>query len=174
MTALAALAAVRIRPIEPADHEALMQFYATLSADSMARRFHGASNGIVERAARFFCGPDHKHREGLVAVLDEPGARTPTIVGHLCLEPSGVHEVEMALAVADRWQRHGIGRRLLVAAMAWAVDHGIERLRASMVSTNAAILGLLRSMGRVVTLSMPNAGVVDATIDLSDVLRPAA
>lgn len=90
--------------------------------------------------AALFCGPDHEHREGLVAVLDEPGAPAPTIVGHLCLEPSGNQEVEMAVAVADRWQRHGIGRRLLVAAMTWGDDHGIDRLRASMVSTNAAIL----------------------------------
>lgn len=174
MTIVAALVPIRIRPIEPGDRDALMQFYTALSADTMARRFHGASNGIAERAARFFCGPDHEHREGLVAVLDEPGAATPTIVGHLCLEPSGAHEVEMALAVADGWQRHGIGRRLLLAAMTWAEIHGIDRLRASMLSTNAAILGLLRSMGRVVTLSMPAAGVADATIDLSDALRPAA
>ena len=174
MATVAALAPIRIRPIEPEDSDALLQFYAGLSPDSMARRFHGASNGIAERAARFFCCPDHEHREGLVAVLDEPGASTPTIVGHLCLEPSGAHEVEMALAVADRWQRHGIGRRLLVAAMSWADDHGIDRLRASMLSTNAAILGLLRSMGRVVTLSMPGAGVTDATIDLANAVRTAA
>lgn len=174
MATLAALPPVRIRPIESGDRDALMQFYAALSADSLALRFHGAGNGIAERAARFFCGPDHEHREGLVAVLDEPGASAPTIVGHLCLEPSGDHEVEMAVAVADRWQRHGIGRRLLVAAMTWAEHHGVDRLRASMLSTNTAILGLIRSMGQVVTLSMPSAGVVDASIDLSNALRPAA
>lgn len=174
MTTLAALAPVLIRPIEPADRDALMQFYAALSSDSLARRFHGAGNGIADRAARFFCGPDHEHREGLVAVLDEPGAPAATIVGHLCLEPSGSQEVEMAVAVADRWQRHGIGRRLLVAAITWADDHAIVRLRASMVSTNAAIVGLLRSIGRDVALSMPGAGVVDVTIDLSNTLRPAA
>lgn len=174
MATLAALPPVRIRPIEPGDRDALMEFYAALSPQSLALRFHGASNGIAERAACFFCGPDHEHREGLVAVLDGPGVPAPTIVGHLCLEPSGDHEVEMAVAVADRWQRHGIGRRLLVAAMTWADDHGVDRLRASMMSTNAAVLGLIRSMGRVVTLSMPGAGVVDATIDLSNALRPAA
>ena len=80
----------------------------------------------------------------------------------------------MAVAVAENWRRQGIGRRLLLAATIWAEDHGVDRLRASMLSTNAAILGLLRSLGRVVTLSMPGAGVVDATIDLSNALRPAA
>jgi acetyltransferase len=174
MATLAALQRIRIRPIEPGDSDALLAFYAGLSTDSLALRFHGASKGIAERAARFFCGPDHEHREGLVAVLDEPSATVPTIVGHLCLEPSGDHEVEMAVAVADRWQRRGIGRRLLGAAITWAADHEVDRLRASMLSTNAAILGLLRSIGRVVKLSMPGAGVVDATIELSDALRPAA
>jgi GNAT superfamily N-acetyltransferase len=177
MVTPAALSSIRIRPIRPGDRNALMRFYEELSPDSLSRRFHGASIGIVDRAAVFFCGPDHEHREGLVAVLEEPGsggASAPTIVGHLSLEPSGAQEVEIAVAVADAWQRHGIGRRLLVAAMAWAERHGIERLRASMQSTNVAILGLLRSMGHVVKLSMPGAGVVDATIDLPTVLRPAA
>lgn len=68
----------------------------------------------------------------------------------------------------------GIGRRLLVAAMAWAELHGIKCLRASMVSTNFAVLALIRSMGRTVSLTTPAAGVVDATIDLATALHPAA
>ena len=165
---------IRIRPIEPVDRDALLRFYEALSEDSLSLRFHGASKGIADRAARLFCGTDHEHREGLVAVLDEPGDAGLTIVGHLCMEPSGPDEVEMAVAVADAWQRHGIGRRLLVAAMAWAECHGIDRLRASMLSTNVAILGLVRSMGHVVTLTMPSAGVMEATIELSHAMRPAA
>ena len=174
MVTPAAPPAVRIRPIQTTDRDALMQFYEALSEESLSLRFHGASSGIADRAARLFCGPDHEHREGLVAVLDESGNAGPTIVGHLCLEPSGAHEVEMAVAVADAWQRHGIGRRLLVAAMTWAECHGIDRLRASMLSGNVAVLGLVRSMGRVVTLTMPAVGVMEATIDLSNALRPAA
>lgn len=173
----ATLPSIRIRPVEPGDRDALMHFYEALSAESLALRFHGASIGIVDRAAVFFCSPDHEYREGLVAVLDEPGvagAPAPTIVGHLSLEPSGLREVEVAVAVADAWQRHGIGRRLLLAALAWAEHHGVERLRASMLSSNVAILGLLRSVGHVVKLAMPGAGVMDATIDLPEVLRPAA
>ena len=174
MVTPATLPIIRIRPIEPTDRDALLRFYEALSEQSLSLRFHGASNGIADRAAQLFCGPDHEHREGLVAVLDESGNAGSTIVGHLCLEPSADDEVEMAVAVADAWQRHGVGRRLLVAAMAWAECHGIGRLRASMLSTNIAILGLVRSMGRVVTLTMPSAGVMEATIDLSNALRPAA
>jgi acetyltransferase len=177
MVTTATLPSIRIRPIEAGDRDALIGFYESLSAESLALRFHGASIGIIDRVATFFCSPDHEHREGLVAVMEEPDVRgvlAPIIVGHLSLEPSGANEVEVAVAVADAWQRHGIGRRLLLAALAWADRHGIERLRASMLWTNVAILGLLRSIGRAVTLSMPGAGEVDATIDLPKVLRPAA
>jgi acetyltransferase len=174
MVTPATLPTIRIRPIELVDRDALLRFYEALSEDSLSLRFHGVSKGIADRAARLFCGPDHEHREGLVAMLDEPGDAGPTIVGHLCLEPSGPHEVEMAVAVADAWQRHGIGQSLLVAAMAWAEQHRIDRLRASMLSSNAAILGLVRSIGHVVALTMPSAGVFDATVELSNALRPAA
>lgn len=168
------LPAIRIRTIEPDDRAALTRFYSGLSPTSLSCRFHGASRGIGDSAAVFFCGLDHDHREGLVAVVDDPASLEPTIVAHLCLEPSGVNEVEMAVAVADAWQRHGIGRRLLVAATTWAEEHGIERLRASMLSTNVAILGLLRSVGRPVALTMADGGVVDATIEVSHGLRSAA
>src|SRR5918994_962106 len=127
METISAIEPIRIRVIEPGDHDALLRFYSGLSADSLARRFHGVSNGIADRAAAFFCGPDHEHREGLVAVMGEPRAPRATIVGHLCLEPRGVGEVETAVAVADAWQRHGIGRRLLQAAVAWGELHGIRR-----------------------------------------------
>lgn len=174
MVTLGTLPTIRIRAIEPGDQAALKRFYGALSPTSLSLRFHGASNGISDRTAALFCGPDHEHREGLIAVLDDPASPEATIVAHLCLEPSGTHEVEMAVAVADAWQRHGIGQRLLVAATAWAERHGIDRLRASMLSTNVAILGLLRSIGRPVALTMATGGVVDATIDVSTVLRPAA
>src|SRR6185369_17993181 len=56
--------ACRIRPIAPGDREALARFYGDLSFDSRESRFHGASPGIGDGMARFFCGPDHEHREG--------------------------------------------------------------------------------------------------------------
>ena len=61
-----------IRSIEPGDAARLETFYASLSMDSLDARFHGATRGITDAAARIFCGPDHDHREGLVATLPTP------------------------------------------------------------------------------------------------------
>lgn len=166
-------ARVRIRPIRAGDQRELSLFYAGLSPESRLARFHAVSRGIGVEAASRMCGTDHEHREGFV-VEDadaEPGNRG--IVGHLCLEPSD-SGLEMAVAVADDWQARGIGRALLLAAVDWAISHGIDRLQASALSTNGAVLGLMASLGRPVRESMSSAGVVHVTIQIGATRLSAA
>lgn len=156
---------VLIRPIHPSDRHELSRFYARLSAESRLARFHAVSRGIGDEAARLLCGPDHAHREGFVAEPANVLPGDPGIVGHLCLEP-GDSGLEMAVAVADGWQARGIGRGLLIAAIDWARDHGVDLLQASMLSTNTPVLGLIASIGRPVQESTASAGVVVVTIDV--------
>jgi GNAT superfamily N-acetyltransferase len=165
---------VTIRPIAPGDRPRLERFYAALSIDSLDARFHGATRGIGDREARSFCGPDHVHREGLVAVERRRGGRD-RIVGHVCLEPiddSG--DLEMAIAVADAWQHHGIGRALLGAALDWATVHGVKRLHAAIRWSNPAIVGLLRSIDRPMHIANGADGDLEAVIDLAQPLPAAA
>jgi acetyltransferase len=163
----------RVRPIAPTDRDVLAEFYRELSNDSREARFLGAAPGIGDPTARFFCRVDHEHREGMVAeVVGADGSRI--IVGHLCLEPIGPGKAEMAIAVADAWQHHGLGRALLGRAIGWANLHEIAQLSASMRCSNVAVLGLIRSMGLPVTLEVGAGGVVDARIDMRDALPSAA
>jgi GNAT superfamily N-acetyltransferase len=175
-------ARVRIRPIRADDRDELSLFYATLSPESRLARFHAVSRGINDDAATLLCGPDHEHREGFIAepagaASGNPGnpgiPGNPRIVGHLCLEPSD-SGFEMAVAVADDWQAQGIGRELLLAAVDWATSHGIERLQASALSSNSAVLGLIASIGRPVRESMSTAGVVEVTIHIGGTRLNAA
>jgi acetyltransferase len=171
MTDPVTLGTPRIRPIEDADRDALTAFYAALSPESFEARFHGAARGIGGRAARYMCGPDHDHREGIVAEMIGQDGRS-TIIGHVCIEPIGSGEGEMAIAISDPWQRHGVGRRLLTEAFVWARAHGFLRLVASVRLGNAGILGLIRSIDGAVTLGECDGGIMDAVIELGDG-RPA-
>jgi GNAT superfamily N-acetyltransferase len=161
-----------IRAIGPGDRGALERFYARLSPDSRRARFHGAGP-LATEACRYFCGPDHAAREGFVVEAVDAG-RGREIVGHLCLEPGESGAVEMAIAVADAWQRRRIGRALLAAAIAWAESHGLACMTASMLSENAAVLNLVRSASRPVSLSAADGGVVEARIAVGGALPQAA
>lgn len=165
---------IRIRAIEPADRGALTRFYEGLSQDSLNRRFHGACRGIGDPAAGQFCGPDHEHREGIVALLPADDAGVERIVGHLCLEPTRADELEMAVAVADDFRRQGLARALLAASTAWAQAHGIGHLRASMRWTNSAVIALVRDAGYPVTWSTPVGGGLEAIIDVGATVTSAA
>jgi GNAT superfamily N-acetyltransferase len=163
----------RARAIASSDRDGLLRFYAGLSPDSLEARFHGAMPGIADRTATFFCGPDHEHREGLIAECRDARGEA-TIVGHVCLEPTGSGGVEIAIAIADRWQHHGLGRTMLARAIAWAQAHGVVELRASVRWSNAAMLGLIRSSGLPVTVESDAGGEVDAIIDLRTPVPHAA
>jgi len=176
VTHVPSTARVRIRSIRADDRDELSRFYAALSPESRLARFHAVSRGIGDAAATLLCGPDHEHREGFIA---EPAGASSVdpgearIVGHLCLEPSAPG-FEMAVAVADDWQAQGIGRALLLAAVDWATSHGIERIHASALSSNSAVLGLIASIGRPVRESMSSAGVVQVAMHIGGTRLNAA
>src|SRR5262245_64615721 len=163
----------RIRAIAPGDRDALLCFYDGLAPDTRQARFHGTSPRLPTSAATWFCGPDHAHREGLVAEAVGPDGATE-IIGHVCLEPAGADLAEMAIAVADAWHRRGVGRALLAAAIDWSRTHGIEVLTASMLCGNAAILGLVRSTGLPITFGPGDGGTVDLLVRIGDALPSAA
>ena len=161
-----------VRAISPGDEVALEAFYAALSPDSREARFHGAAS-IGERAAHAFCVAEGHGRHGVVAeALDSDGRWV--IVGHLCLEPLGDGTAELAVAVADRWQHHGVGRALLREALAWAPRHGVHVLVASVRWSNAPMLRLLRSTGRPVTYGTEDGGVLDVSLSITEPLPHAA
>ena len=96
------------------------------------------------------------------------------IVGHLCLEPTGPDELEMAVAVADDFRRQGLARALLAASIVWAQAHGIWHLRALMRWTNSAVIALVRTAGYPVTWSTPAGGGLEAVIDVGATIISAA
>jgi len=161
MTNEGPLCTYRLRTIRPADHDRLRRFYSGLSEESRVARFLGAAPSIPDETMAHFCGPDHGHREGIVAATADG-----TVVGHVCIEPMDAHQAEFAVAVADGWQRRGIGRAMCLAAIGWAQRHGITQLTATMWSRNGAVIGLIRSLGLPTSFSVSGSGVVSVRIDV--------
>ncbi len=155
-----------IRAIEPTDVPGLERFYAELSPEDRRTRFLHVGARLSPSQAISFCTPDHAHEDGFVAIVREPGDEE-RIVGHLCLEPDGVDTAEVAIAVAGRCQRAGLGGRLLAAGVDRARRDGITRLTATMFAENAPIQRLLRGLGAPTTERCIGAGVTEVTIDIA-------
>lgn len=156
----------RIRPIVPTDVAGLERFYAELSAEDRRTRFLHVGARLSEAQAISFCTPDHAHRDGFVAVVDESTAGE-RIVGHLCMEPDGIDTAEVAIAVIGEFQGAGVGHRLLASGVAWAQHEGITRLTATMFVDNTPIQRLLRSLGRPTVERCLDGGVSEIVIDIA-------
>ena len=105
-----------VRRIAPSDTGALERFYEDLSPESRRLRFLSAGTQIGSNLLRDFCGPDHEHREGFVAVATAPDG-VDRLVGHLCLEPTAPDEMEIAVVMevdrstATKAMKIGFARR---------------------------------------------------------------
>lgn len=167
--ATASARAWHIRRIRASDAERLSAFYAALSCESRLTRFLGISPGIGRPLARSMSTADHEHREGFVAVVGE------WIVGHLSLEPVSDGTEEVAVAVADAWQRRGIGRALFEEGLRWARQRGVRSIVATAYAWNTPVLRLLSSAPEASTTGDSLAGVVLVEIPLQSTMgRPAA
>ena len=158
---------VRVRRIRTTDAPAIERFYADLSAESRRTRFFAVGAGLSHRQSVSFCTPDHDHREGFVAVASQAAPGVERMVGHLCLEPAGPGVAEVAIAVADGSQHHGIGRRLMEAGIEWARAEGYTRLTATTFAGNAPIHRLLAGLGLPAHAQPgPDSGTEDIVIEL--------
>ncbi len=81
-------------------------------------------------------------------LVAEDGGR---IVGRLSLSrdphPASRHVADLGLMVAESHRRQGVGRALLVEAVAWARASGVRKLELHVFPWNEPALGLYESFG---------------------------
>ena len=146
---------VRLQPVRPEDAGKVQSFVRALSPQSRYSRFLGALSELLPHMLRRLTQPVLPHEFGLLALAGGPGARSVVGMGHCVLEEGS--NAELAVVVADAWQRRGIGTRL-VQALAHRAS-GVEALRGIVLAENRAMLALARRLGFRV-LGNPEPGLV--------------
>jgi acetyl coenzyme A synthetase (ADP forming)-like protein len=137
--------ALRLRPPGRADLEALVAFFAGLSPESRYLRFHGAISVDAHHLERFV-EPDWDAGGALIATLrDVRDERVVALASWTRLRDP--HSAEIAFAVADELQGHGLGTRLLEQLAASAAGAGIERFVAEVLPGNRAMLSVFADAG---------------------------
>ena len=109
---------LRLRPPGDADRQSLVRFFEELSERSLYLRFHGRPT-VDERLVEPVLDPDWVDRGALLGSVVEGGEeRIVALANYVRLRDP--LSAEVAFAVADAYQGHGIGTRLLeqLAALA--------------------------------------------------------
>lgn len=137
---------VHVRPVRRDDAAAIEAFLDGLSAESLSRRFFGHPN--LEWVTVWSTDVDYADRFGLVATV----GRDHAVVAHAAYVRNGPRRAEIAFAVADEWQHHGIGTILLAHLAAAAEEHGITLFTGETLPSNHRMLAMLRASGFPVEL----------------------
>lgn len=127
--------------LEPADGERLRRFFDRLSPESRYRRFLSPVARSDQARPDRLLDVDHFDREAVTALVDGE------IVGVARYARAGSGDVaEMAIAVADEWQRNGVGTRLVRELERRATANGLRCLRVVMLGENRAAIALFRRL----------------------------
>jgi acetate---CoA ligase (ADP-forming) len=149
---------LRLRPPAESDVETLGAFFDGLSTSSRFLRFHGLPR-MGEQFVRTLVEPDWDERGALIGVVGGAGGESVVAIGnYVRLRERAT--AEAAFAVADDWQRRGIGTRLLEQLAERASEHGIASFVAEVLPGNAAMLSVFENVGFTPTRTL-DAGVVE-------------
>ena len=133
-----------VRPVRAADAPLVQQFVRELSPRSRRNRFFGPvaelSPAQLERMTRF----DGPAGLGLVVVAGEDSPRIVGIAQHAVCDPPFA---ELAVVVADGWQRQGLGERLVLLLLAHAAKTGIAAVQGLVIAANRPMLALASKLG---------------------------
>ena len=156
---------VVIRPLRSDDGALELRFIEALSPQTRYERTFSHRKGLAPGELRRLLRFDVREEVALAAVVRTHDADAFAAVARLKKSPDG-QAFEFAIVVADAWQRHGIGARLLGRLLEFARSAGIRRVVGSTFATNEAMKGLAREAGFALRADPDDAAVTLLEIDL--------
>jgi len=151
-----------VRPIRASDAGALDAAFHKLSAESRYRRFLHPVNRLGHRDLEYLTRVDHRIHEALIA-LDQ--SEEIVAVARFIRENERSQRAEVAVTVADAWQRRGVGTQMLQRLAARATELGVEVFTAFCLEDNKEMLELFRELGA--TTTHQSLGTADIEVEVA-------
>jgi len=137
---------VILRPIKPEDEPMWHELLAGCSTESIRFRFSYLFKQTTHEMASRYCFIDYDREMGIVAEVQEDGARKLIGVGRLVADMN--HEcAEYAVLVTDRWHGQGVGGLLTDYCLEIARRWGVRRVVAETSKDNHRMLATFRNRG---------------------------
>lgn len=158
---------LHLRPIVPEDEPLLHEAVASMSERSVYFRFFSPIKRMSDALAHRLAVVDYHNRFAIVASTNRPGGKE-RIVGVARYDRAPETDVaEVALAVIDEFQRHGLGSILLGELARVARAQGIKSFQLIVLPENREMLGLLRKMGWIHQAKLTG-GMYEISFDLPE------
>ena len=137
---------VTIRAITADDAPMLQAFVRRLSARSRRFRFFSALVELSVAQLERLVTVDHGRALALVAV-SERSEQTAIVAEARCVPDLAVCNAEFAIAVADEFQRRGLGTQLMKRLFAYASRTGVRRLFGEILTDNKGMVSFVHRLG---------------------------
>ena len=151
---------VELRPIKPADRDALQRFHGQQSRESIYFRFFRYRPELPDAELDHFTQVDYRDRMAFVAML---GSELVAVARYERWEDGPVAEV--AFFVHDDHHGKGLGTLMLEYLAAAARDRGLTGFTASVLPENYRMLGVFRSAGFDITTRFED-GVIEVELGI--------
>jgi GNAT superfamily N-acetyltransferase len=152
---------VRMRPLQPDDRERLRRLFYRLSPLSVYRRFASPLRWPRDDCLDRLMDVDHVDREAIAALEGDEIVAVARYFRQPCADSA-----EVAVVVADDWQRRGLGILLLSRLGRLAHRRGIRAFTGTALGENRPVFEMIRRLGRRSTLRWA-AGQVEFEIPLA-------
>ncbi|HSL24551.1 MAG TPA: GNAT family N-acetyltransferase [Vicinamibacterales bacterium] len=136
---------LRLRPVRPEDEGALLQFFESLSPESLYFRFMAVPRIDVHRV-RALSNVDYENEFALVG---ESQRGIVALAGFYRAAP-GAERAEVAFAIADHFQGRGIGTRMLERLADIARARGVRTFNAYVLGENRRMMEVFLDSGYAV------------------------
>jgi acetyltransferase len=154
-----------IRPIRPEDVDLEQNFTRNLSDEAKYFRFMSSVQELTTEMLMRFTQIDYHYEMALIAVMEMDNHEEELGVARYVTNPDK-KSCEFALVVSDKWQRQGIGHRLMHQLMEAARDKGLEKMEGEVLSNNFKMLDLMKSLSFRVTTSPDDSSIKQVVLDL--------
>ena len=151
--------AVMLRPIRPEDEGIEQEFVRNLSDESRYFRFRDAVRELSPRMLSQLTRVDYDRHLALIAVTERGGRELQVGVARYVAGCDG-RSCEFAIAIADDWQRKGLGTRLMSALMAAARERGMHEMIGEVRASNQKMLDFTARLGFRARLDASDPSVV--------------
>lgn len=133
---------VTYRPIRPDDDNKILEFYYSLSRETVYFRFFSGRKNVPKSRIRQYTHIDYQRNFALVV---EANGKIVGI-GHF-ISTENPETAEMAVVMHDDWQNKGIGTHLLRYLISIAKERGIKHITATVLLENYKILKTIEKLG---------------------------